>query len=110
MNYYSVRVRGSILPMVVASLVAGLCTKYCVAGFFFRGETFRREFANLGELRSLIPVSVRVVALSATATVDTRKAICTTLGMVNTVVVAESPNASLTLLKSTRSRTVYMWK
>ncbi len=59
---------------------------------FLRGETFRREFANLGEVRSLISESVRIMALTATATVSTRKAICKTLGMVNPVVVSESPN------------------
>ena len=32
-----------------------------------RGENFRKEFANLGEVRSLIPETVRIMALTATA-------------------------------------------
>ena len=60
----------------------------------FRGKTFRTEFGNLGEVRSLIPENVRMLALTATATIETRRAIhvCKTLGMLNPVVVAESPN------------------
>lgn len=56
---------------------------------FFRGETFRRKFANLGEVRSLIPECVKMMA---TATVETRKAVCKTLGMVNPAIIAESPS------------------
>lgn len=58
----------------------------------YRGESFRKEFSNLGEVRSLIPQKARVMALTATATVKTRRAICKTLGMSNPVVVADSPN------------------
>lgn len=57
-----------------------------------RGETFRREFANIGEVRSLIPDSVHLMALTATATVKTRNAICKTLGLVKPVIIAVSPN------------------
>jgi len=32
-----------------------------------RGEIFRKEFANLGEVRSLIPKTVRIMALTAFA-------------------------------------------
>ena len=72
-----------------------LCVCQCAEGLhfsafnFFRGETFRKEFANLGEVRSIIPPEVKVMA---TATVQTRKAECKTLGMVNVAVIAESPN------------------
>ena len=48
-----------------------------------RGQSFRKVFAHLGEVRSLIPEDVRVVALTATATVHTRKAVCKLLGMVD---------------------------
>lgn len=58
----------------------------------YRGKTFRTEFGNLGEVRSLIPDNVRMLALTATATIETRIAICKTLGMSNPVVIAESPN------------------
>ena len=47
---------------------------------------------NLGEVRSLIPKEVRIMALTATATVKTCCTICKTLGMSEPVVVADSPN------------------
>ena len=40
---------------------------------YFRGDCFRREFSRLGELRSVIPENVNVMALTATATVSTRR-------------------------------------
>lgn len=43
--------------------------------FLYRGESFRREFGNIGELKSLFPL-VDIMALTATATKSTRKAIC----------------------------------
>lgn len=46
----------------------------------------------MGEERSLIPESVRMMALTATATVHTRKSVCKTLGMVKSAVIADSPN------------------
>jgi len=42
--------------------------------------------------KELIPDNIRVMALTATATVATRKAVCRTLGMVNPAVISESPN------------------
>lgn len=59
-----------------------------------RGDTFRREFSNLGEVRSLLSQDVNVMALTATATKTSRKEICRVLGMRWSVVVAESPNKS----------------
>ena len=44
---------------------------------YFRGDCFRREFSRLGELRSVIPENVNVMALTATATVSTRREIMT---------------------------------
>jgi ATP-dependent DNA helicase RecQ len=57
-----------------------------------RGENFRKEFANLGEVRSLIPETVRIMALTATATKQSRRDICRTLGMIKPKVVSASPN------------------
>ncbi len=56
-----------------------------------RGDSFRREYANIGELCSLLP-SVKMIALTATATSSTRKAICQSLGMKAPVIVSQSPN------------------
>ena len=54
-----------------------------------RGDYFRKEFSKLGEIRSLIPSTTNVMALTATATVDKIIAI---LGMSKPIIVSESPD------------------
>lgn len=66
-------------------LIPFVCFSYC------RGDSFRREFSNIGELSSLLP-SVNIMALTATATTLTRKAICRSLGMKKTIIVSQSPD------------------
>ena len=56
-----------------------------------RGDTFRPEFSRLGEVRSVIPESVHVIALTATATNTTRAAIIKTLDMQRPAVVSIYP-------------------
>ena len=46
----------------------------------------------MGEVRSLISETVNVMALTATATRDTRMAVCHKLGMVCPVIVSQVPN------------------
>ena len=46
-----------------------------------RGETFRRAFFEIGTLRSLIPNSVNVMALTATATNQTISIVTSHLAM-----------------------------
>ena len=58
---------------------------------FYRGVSFRKEFSNIGELRSLLP-SVNMMALTATATRSTRNEICHSLGMKKPCIVSQSPN------------------
>ena len=53
---------------------------------------FRKAFAKIGEVRSLIPSNVNVMALTATATISTRTHVCEKLSMVNPVVISQSPN------------------
>ena len=53
-----------------------------------RSDSFRREFSRLGELRSIIPEHVHVMAL---ATVSTRKEIIKSLDMQDPVIVSVSP-------------------
>ena len=60
----------------------------------FRGEYFRQEFRNLGEVRSLIPSNIHIMAMTATATTTTRNQVIAILGLVNPVVVAVSPDKS----------------
>ena len=58
----------------------------------YRGESFRRVFSRLSEVRSIIPSCVKVMALTATATVNTRRTVCRVLGMIQPSIVAVSPN------------------
>ena len=64
----------------------------------FRGDQFRRSFASLGQLRSLIPESTNVMALTATATKLTFEIVSERLGLMNPALVAIScdrPNIKL---------------
>ena len=61
---------------------------------YCRGEYFRREFSNLGQVRSLIPSTVNIMALTATATKTTRNRIIAILGMLSPKVVSVSPEKS----------------
>ena len=58
---------------------------------FCRGDKFRVEFARLGEVRSLIPPNVNVMALTATATQPTRKEIIKRLEMKKPVFIYMPP-------------------
>ena len=85
-------------PMYQESLVhVGLILDeaHCVKKW---GETFRTEFANLGEVRSLIPDNVRLMALPATATKTTRNDVCRKLGMIEPVAITQFPNRPNSLL------------
>ena len=67
----------------------------------FRGQDFRMAFARLGELRSIIPTNVKVMTLTATATLSTMKVIKETMSMENASVIAlppEKPNIKYLLL------------
>ena len=58
----------------------------------YRGDGFRTDFSKLGEVRSLIPSSVKLIALTATATRVTRTRVIKMLNMVDPCIVAASPN------------------
>ena len=58
---------------------------------FNRGDDFREDFARLGEIRSIIPSHVNVMALTATATVSTRLAVSKTLCMISPSVIYVPP-------------------
>ena len=60
---------------------------YIISHHTCRGDTFQREVANLGEVRSLLSHDVSIMALTATATQTSH-----VLGMMKPIVVAESPN------------------
>ena len=50
------------------------------------------EFARLGEVRSLIPPHVNVLALTATTTKETRKAVIKRLSMRSPKIILITPN------------------
>ena len=56
-----------------------------------RGDSFRREFSHLGEVRSIVPDHVKMMALTATATVTTRASIIRSLDMQKPVLVYVPP-------------------
>ena len=56
-----------------------------------RGDTFRGLLNRVGELRSLFPVGVNIMALTATAMKQVRMRACRTLGMAHPFIVALSP-------------------
>ena len=60
--------------------------------FHCRGESFRPEYRRLGEVRALIPRGVNIMALTATASSDTRSDIVATLCMDQPAIISESPH------------------
>ena len=57
----------------------------------FRGQTFREVMGRLGEVRSLLPEHVKIMALTATATKMVQTYVANTLGMEKPIVIALSP-------------------
>ena len=55
------------------------------------GDEFRTAFSRIGNLRSLSPQKVNVMALTATATTETYHVVTNRLAMTNTVLVALPP-------------------
>ena len=58
---------------------------------YCRGESFRNDFLLLGEIRSIIPSSTNVLALTATASKAVFETAVTTLHMRNPEVIAATP-------------------
>jgi len=65
---------------------------YKILNYMYRGDQFRVAFASLGELRSIIPSNVNIVALTATATRATLEAVTERLALRNPEIVGSSPN------------------
>ena len=59
--------------------------------FAYRGD-FRRSFRHLGDLRSLLPSSVNVMACTATATATVFKEVSEVLSLHRPVVIADNPD------------------
>ena len=67
---------------------------YAVLVYVFlshRGATFRAAYSRLGEIRSLIPSAVRIMALTATVTQETFRVITVAMGMTDPYLILASP-------------------
>ena len=62
-----------------------------------RGDSFRTEFSHLGELRSIIPEAVKVMALTATSTKASRREIIRSLDMQKPELITVPPVAKKSL-------------
>ena len=63
-----------------------------ICNYFYRGDDFRVAFSQLGELRSIIPSNVHVLALRATATSETLAVVTRRLSLHNPVVLGLPPD------------------
>jgi len=57
-----------------------------------RGDEFRTAFSLIGELWSLFPTSVHLLALTATATCPTLKTVKERLSLQDPIIIGTSPN------------------
>lgn len=62
-----------------------------VVCYICRGDEFRKSFAELGTVRSLVPTNVQVMALTATATRQTLDCVVERLSMKSPAVIGLSP-------------------
>jgi len=58
----------------------------------FKGKDFHQEFSNIGQIRSLIPAEVNMMALNATANYTTRMLIIESLEMHSCYEIIHLPN------------------
>ena len=58
----------------------------------FRGDDFRTAYASLGELCSIIPGNMNIIALTATATLSTFEIVKERLSLRELIVIGVSPN------------------
>ena len=85
--------RNMLLSPVYKEKLAALVIDeaHCVK---FWGDQFRQTFALIGDLRSLIQSNVKLLALTATATIETYQCVVKRLSMDNPVLVSISPERS----------------
>ena len=80
---------------VVKVSTCGGCTAHSKLNLIivnYRGGSFRHEFNNISEARSIIPHNVDLIALTATASRATRKVVQDSLCMSNCAVIVKPPN------------------
>ena len=60
--------------------------------YFYRGDDFRTAFADLGSIRSLLPSTVNIMALTATATKATVSIVVSRLAMQDPAIIGLAPD------------------
>ncbi len=58
---------------------------------FYRSESFRPVMDRIGEVRSLLPIGVNVMAITATATKTIRYSVSKKIGLKSPYVITRSP-------------------
>ena len=71
-----------------------------------RGEQFRTAFRGLGDVRSLMKKTVSVMALTATATRETRDIIFSTVGMTDVFIVSKIPEKENIIYSITKTTSI----
>lgn len=84
---------GYIRPTVALCHFACALTM-CVVISLIRGKVFRQDYDRLGELRSILPSPIPVMALTATASCSVYETAVAVLGMHNPVLISAAPNRS----------------
>ena len=74
--------------------------------FYYRGQQFRMEFANISEVRSLLPKNTNLMALTATANLKTREMVVKSLDMKGCFVLSQNPNKTNMYYKVVKKTTV----
>lgn len=75
----------------VFNYLFAVCSSLIFLMLFIRGESFRKVLLRLNEVRSLLPVNTKMLALTATATIKLRLDVQRILGMVDPVIISLSP-------------------
>ena len=60
--------------------------------YYYRGDNFRHAYARVGEIRSITPANIHLMALTATATQHTRNDVIKKLGMKHCTIITRSPH------------------
>ena len=60
--------------------------------YYYRGDNFRHAYARVGEIRSITPANIHLMALTATATRHTRNDVIKKLGMKHCTIITRSPH------------------
>lgn len=75
----------------------------------FREDDFWASYAHLGDLRSLLPPSVNIMALTTTSTSSTFYTVCCRLSLSSQMLIGSSPNQSNICYKVQSMRTIELF-